>query len=177
LPEEYSDLEDVVKMVLAKYKGYDVCYEQVVIYSKEFRTAGSIDKLCILSNRKTSGFHIGDFKQFDNGMSYEPKGKKWMNFPFDHMVNSKWNHITCQLSFYAYHLEQLTGRKCERLFVDMIKPTKDSNGKIVKYDNYVVPIQYIKPQIEVALNKNKDRILEILEPTQQTIVINEEEYF
>lgn len=177
LPSEYADLEEIVKLVLSKYKHYNVCYEQVVVYSKEFRTAGSIDKTCIISNRKTSGFHLGDFKQFDNGMSYEPKGTKWMNVPFDHMVNSKWNGITCQLSFYAYHLEQLTGRKCERLFVDMIKPIKDAKGNMISYENYVIPIQYIKPQIEYALNKHKDKILEILEPIQQTIILNEEGYF
>src|SRR6187399_314365 len=118
------DIEKLIKGVLVKYKYYNKTYEQLVVYNEEFRTAGSLDKLSLVTNRKDSDFIISDFKVFAKGMDYEYKGQKWLNAPFDYMLNSKYNKISFQLSYYAYHFELLTGRKCQRLFIDLITPVK-----------------------------------------------------
>jgi hypothetical protein len=167
IKEEDSDIEGIVKQVLAKYQGYHRCYEQLVVYNEKYRTAGSLDKLGIMSNRKDSRFHLADFKCFDNGMSYEPKGQAWLNAPFDYLPNTKYTKINFQTSYYAWHFEKLTGRKCERIFVDMIRPIRDEKGKIVKYGNSIIPMPYMKHQVELLLETFKDRIINTLEPVIQ----------
>ena len=157
-----EDLHDVVKMVLEKYGEFHRTYEQIVVYNESLRTAGSLDKLGIISNRKTSGFKLYDFKRFEGGMSYESKGQKWLNYPFDHLLNSKYNKISIQLSFYAWHLEQLTGRQCEGLFIDVIQPII-RGGMILEYKNYLVPVNYQKHQIWTFLSHNKERIIKLMD--------------
>ena len=168
--ESDRDLEPLIKHVLKKYEDYNACYEQLVVYSEEYRCAGSLDKLSLISNRKTSNFIISDFKVFAGGMAFEAKGQKWLNAPFDYLPNSKYVKISFQASYYAHLFEGLTGRKCERLFVDMIVPIKNEAGKVVKYRNEVVPLMYMKPQVELMLETFKDKIMNIVEP----IVINQE---
>ena len=161
--ESDRDIEGLVKSVLAKYSKLNKTYEQVVVYNKTFRTAGSLDKLGIISNRKDSGFKVFDYKCFDGGMTYDHKGQKWFYEPFDYLINSRYNKISIQLSFYAWHLEQLTGRKCEGLFIDLIKPIK-VGGKVVEYKNTIIPVSYQKYGVEKLLEMNKDNILRLLEP-------------
>lgn len=160
--KEDEDLEDLVKTVLEKYKVYKKCYEQVVVYNEEFRTAGSIDKLCLLSNLKNGKFHMKDFKCFEGGMSYVPKGQPWLNHPLSHLPNSKYVKICIQLSFYSWHIEKLTNLKCEAQFIDMIKPIK-KDGKVVGYSNSEIPAVYLKTDIELLLNYFKPQILSELE--------------
>lgn len=162
--EENKDLEPVIYKVLEKYKPYNKTYSQLVVYNEKYRTAGSLDKLGVLSNRKDSKFHLSDFKRFEDGMSYVPKGQAWLNYPFDYMPNTKYTKINFQTSYYTWHFEELTGRKCERIFVDMIRPIRDNKGKIVSYGNQVIPMPYLKHQIEVLLETFKDKIINLLEP-------------
>lgn len=164
--ESDADLEDVIKRVLDKYKTYHSCHEQLIVYNEKTRTAGAMDKLGLLSNRKDSKFHLSDFKCFENGMSYIPKGQAWLNYPFDYLPNTKYTKINIQTSYYAWHFEQLTGRKCERIFVDMIRPIRE-NSEIISYANSVIPMPYLKPQIELLLETFKDKILQTLEPVKQ----------
>lgn len=164
-----ADLEGIIKQVLTKYQGFHRCHEQLIVYNHEFRTAGAIDKLGLVSNRKDSKFQIGDFKCFDNGMSYEPKGQAWLNYPFDYLPNTKYTKTNFQLSFYAWQFEQLTGRKCERMFVDMIRPIRGENGQIKGYANSVIPMTYMRHQVEVLLDTFKDKIINTLEPIIEEI--------
>ncbi|CAK0770608.1 conserved hypothetical protein [Gammaproteobacteria bacterium] len=155
--KEDADLETVIKTVLDKYKVYKKTFEQVVVYNDGFRTAGSIDKLCLLSNLKNGKFHMNDFKCFEGGMQYAPKGQPWLNAPLSHLPNSKYVKICLQLSYYSWHYEKLTGMKCEAQFIDMIKPIKE-NGKVVGYSNTVIPCAYLKTDIEAMLNYYKPQI-------------------
>lgn len=173
--ESDADLEPLIKHVLHKYKDYNKCYSQLVVYSDKYRCAGSLDKLSILSNRKTSSFVISDFKCFEGGMTYEAKGQKWLNAPFDYLQNSKYVKISFQCSYYAHLFEELTGRKCERLFCDMIRPIKE-NGKVIKYINQEIPLMYMKPQVELLLETYKNKILNIVEPIQLTQIEDEYEF-
>jgi hypothetical protein len=164
--ESDADLKGIIEHVLSKYKVYNKCFEQLVVYDEVYQTAGSLDKLALCSNRKDSKFHISDFKCFDNGMSYESKGQAWLNYPLDHLPNNKYTKINIQLSYYARHFQKLTGRKCERMFVDMIIPKKDSFGKVTGYINKVIPMTYLKMEIECVLEYFKEKIINELEPVQ-----------
>lgn len=173
---EDQDLEPLIKHVLKKYECYSSCYEQLVVYSEKYKCAGGLDKLSLVSNRKTSDFVISDFKCFDKGMSYEAKGQKWLNAPFDYLPNSKYVKISFQASYYALLFEELTGRKCQRLFVDMIRPIKDSNDKVIKYTNQEIPLMYMKPQVELFLETFKEKILNIVEPITISQTVEEDEF-
>jgi len=174
--ETDRDLEVLIKHVLKKYEDYHSCYEQLVVYSDEYRCAGSLDKLSLVSNRKTGGFVLSDFKCFKDGMAYVSKGQKWLNAPFDYLQNSKYVKISFQCSYYAYLFEQLTGRKCERLFCDMIQPVKKEDGRTT-YINKEIPLMYMKPQVELLLETFKDKILNLVEPKLITVNSEDEDEF
>ncbi len=157
---ENSDLEEIIKELSVKYKCYPRTYEDLVIYNEEFRTAGEIDRLAFTSKFKNCNVHIMDIKRFEGGMTYEPKGQPWLNWPFAHYPNTRYTKVTFQLSFYAWHYEKLTGQKIERLFVDMVKIV---DGKMI---NEVVPVQYIKTDIELLLSTFKQQIMNIVEPVK-----------
>lgn len=158
-----EDIKVLVEEVMSKYKFYNKTFEQVVVYDKGYRVAGSLDKLSLVSNRKDSRFHLSDFKAFEKGEKslYEVKGQAWLNAPFSHLPNTKYVKISFQLSFYAFLLEKLTGRKCERLFIDLIVP-KVENGKVVSFTNHVVPVSYLKNDIQIFLDHFKGNIMDDL---------------
>ena len=160
--QEDADLEPLVKKVLEKYSTYHRCFEQVVVFDENRRTAGSLDKLCLLSNRKNTKFHMNDFKCFEGGMQYAPKGQPWLNYPLNHLPNSKYVKICLQLSYYSLHLENLTDMRCEAQFIDMIVPKKE-NGKVIGYSNSLIPAPYMKMEIEAALNMFQPQIIATLE--------------
>lgn len=172
--QEDAAFAPLIRAVLKKYEGYSKTYQQVVVYHEMYRVAGSLDKLSLVSNRKTSDFIISDFKAFEAGMSYEPKGTKWLASPFDYMQNTKYNKISFQCSYYAHLFEELTGRKCARLFVDLIIPKK-TNGKLTGFTNEIVPLAYLKPQVELFLETFKDKILNLVQP--QVLITETEEEF
>lgn len=164
--KENEDLADIIKLASIKYKDYKQMFSDLVIFNHDTRTAGEIDRLSIKSAFKTSNFIISDFKLFEAGMSYVPKGKAWLNYPFDYLANTKYTKIAFQLSFYAWHYEKLTGQKCERMFIDLIIPIKDSAGKVVEYKNEVIPANYMKTEVELFLGTFKQQILNIVEPVK-----------
>lgn len=173
------DLKQAVPEILQKYKVYDKVHHQVVVYDLDTRTAGSTDSSCILTNRKDSRFHKGDWKCFEKGLSSlytVVKDQPWLNYPFEHLPNTKFVKISFQLSYYARHFEKLTGRKCERLFIDLIVPKWDSNGKLLSYENHVVDVNYLKNDIELLLKTFKDEILNDLEPKEDYIDLSVDEF-
>jgi len=163
LPED-EDLKELVPHVLSKYKVYNKCFEQGVPYSKQYRVAGSWDKLSLTSNRKDSKFVLSDFKCFAKGYDslFTVSGQPWLNAPFEHLPNTKFTKISMQLSFYAHLFEELTGRKCEKLFIDLITPVFDKNHKLVSYKNEVVPTMYLKNDVKIFLDTYKEEIMDEL---------------
>jgi len=164
--ETDEDLLELLPAVLDKYKEFNSTYEQGVVYSKEYMVAGSWDKMSIVSNRKDSRFQLSDFKAFEKGFDslFTISGEKWLNKPLNHLPNNKYTKISLQLSFYSYLFEELTGRKCERLFIDLITPvTKD--GRVVSFTNQVVPVSYLKNDIIIFLEYFKDEIKDMLNNT------------
>jgi len=163
---EDADLKDTIIMVSEKYSKYYSSYGDLVIYNEKYRTAGEIDRLCLVSNRKACNFIISDFKRFESdstGLQDIKGNKKWLEWPFDYLPATKHTKITFQASYYAYHFELLTGRRCERLFIDTIIPVKDKGGKTIDVRNEVVPLIYMKHDVERLLDHCKDMILSELE--------------
>ena len=182
LDSDDEDLRGLVVEVLAKYKAYHSTYEQGVPYSKEFRVAGSWDKLSLTSNRKDSKFVLSDFKCFAKGYDslFTVSGQPWLNAPFEHLPNTKFTKISMQLSFYAHLFEELTGRKCEKLFIDLITPMFDKDHKLISYKNEVVPTMYLKNDVKIFLDTYKDEIMDELNDVvnvEAKPVDTEEEYF
>lgn len=178
LIESDEDLKELVEDVLTKYKCYNSTFEQGVPYCKKYRVAGSWDKLCLVSNRKDSKFHLSDFKCFNKGLPslFEIKGQSFLNAPFEHLPNTKYTKISFQLSYYAFLFEQLTGRKCERLFIDLITP-KWNGTTLESYTNEVVPVIYLKNDIKIFLETFKDDILKDLDNTLDVFATEQEEIF
>lgn len=166
LPED-DDLKELVPHVLSKYKVYNKTFEQGVPYSKQYRVAGSWDKLSLTSNRKDSKFHLSDFKCFEKGYDslFTVSGQPWLNPPFNHLPNTKFTKISMQLSFYAFLFEELTGRGCEKLFIDLITPIFDENHRLLSYKNETIPTVYLKNDVKIFLETFKEEILDELNNT------------
>lgn len=166
-----EDLKQLITLVLEKYKTYNKVYNQVVVYNKEYRVAGSTDASCIVTNRVDSRFHKGDWKVFEKGVDslFAIKGQPWLNAPFEHLPNTKYTKITFQLSYYAHLFEELTGRKCERLFIDLIVP-KWKGDKLDSFTNHVIPIMYLKNDIKLLLETFKGDILDMISNTVNVAV-------
>lgn len=161
-----EDIKDLVISVLEKYKGYNKTYEQGIPYDLERRLAGSWDKLSLVSNRKDSKFHLSDFKCFEKGYDslFKISGQPFLNEPFSHLPNNKYTKISFQLSYYAHLFEELTGRKCERLFIDLITPVWNTDGTLKSYKNETVPVMYMKNDVMLLLEDFKDKIVTDMTP-------------
>jgi hypothetical protein len=75
----------------------------------------------------------------------------------------------------------LTGRKCEKVFIDLITPVYDSNNKLISYKNEVVPTMYLKNDIKILLETYKDEIKDMLDNTVKAefvdVTTDDEEIF
>jgi hypothetical protein len=171
-----QDLKQLLSQVLEKYKVYNNTFEQGIPYSKKYRVAGSWDKLSLVTNRKDSKFHLSDFKCFEKGFDslFKVSGQAWLHEPFSHLPNNKYSKISMQLSFYAYLFENLTGRKCERLFIDLIIPKWNKQNQLLSFENMTIPVNYLKNDIICFLEHFKSDILNLL---SNTVNINHEELF
>lgn len=163
---ENEDIADMVKSINAEYAKYNKCYEQLVVYNKDYRVSGTLDKLFLFSNRKDSAFGISDFKAFDD--KYDKDGnfvhsnyeglfvhRGWLLSPFDYLPNTKYTKISFQLSFYAHLFEELTGRKCKELFIHLANPKTKTHQK--------VPVMYMKREVMHALEYHKNKVMVELE--------------
>ncbi len=167
---ENKDLEVAIKSITAEYRDYNKTHDEICLYNEKYRVAGTTDKICVISNRKDSQVDLADFKtNVSKGIYYFSEYGKRMFAPFEHLQDCNYVKYSFQLSIYAYFFEQLTGRKVRQMFIHFVPPDMSKHQKI--------PVLYLKHEVDLLLETYKNRILEILEPTQQTIVINEEEYF
>lgn len=172
-----NDLKEFLPDVLRKYDKYKKTFEQGVPYCKKYRVAGSWDKLSLTSNRSDGKFHLSDFKCFEKGYDslFKVSGQSWLNAPFSHLPNNKFTKISFQLSFYAHLVEELTGRRCERLFIDLITPVFDENNRLLSYKNEVVHTMYLKNDVKIFLETFKDEIKEMLgEANLLNVSLNDE---
>lgn len=162
--EADKDIEEAVKEILSDYT--KPTFEQLVVYNTHWRTAGTLDKLTLSSNRKDSKFTVSDFKCFENFDLHESRG--WLKAPFDYLPKSKFIQIAFQLSYYAYHIEHLTAKKCDGLFIHLICPNSCKSGGKVKQERIYIP--YMKMEIEVLLETFKDQIKERLTNKNEFVI-------
>ena len=90
--------------------------------------------------------------------------KPWLNPPFNHLPNNKFTKISMQLSFYSFLFEELTGRGCEKLFIDLITPVFDENHRLLSYKTKQYNCLF-KNDIKIFLETFKDEILDELNNT------------
>lgn len=173
-----SDIKELVIHVLDKYKNYSKTYEQGIPYDLDRRLAGSWDKLSLTSNRKDGRFHLSDFKCFEKGYDslFKISGQSFLNEPFNHLSNNKYTKISFQLSYYAHLFEELTGRKCEKLFIDLITPTWNADSTLKSFKNEIVPIMYMKNDVKILLDYFKDRIINDMTPNNIYSDLDVEEF-
>ncbi len=152
---ENIDIADLIKSVNEEYKDYHGSFHQLVLYSEQYRIAGSCDKLFVFGNRKDSNFGISDFKAYEKPEELT-KVRGWCKAPFNHLPNSKFTKICFQLGIYSFMFEQLTGRRCKELFIHVIDSVNNTHKK--------VHIPYLKNDIAVLLNTYKEEILNDLTP-------------
>lgn len=159
-PED-SDIADGVKGILKVYDDYHKSYGQLVLFSEQYRVAGMCDRLSLISNRKDASFVMSDFKCFEKEISHVPSGTRFLNAPFDHLVNTKYTKIAFQLSFYSFMFEQLTGRKCIRQFIHWIDPRtvkRNEDGEL-NLVHKQIPVPYLKNDVIIFLETYKEKIL------------------
>lgn len=162
IPDEYADIAEIIKSVLKEYESFgDNTYEQLLVHNAHYRVAGAIDKCCFTSSRKDSSFHLSDFKCFDKGVEDLYLARGWFGIPFKHWPKTKYLKIATQLSFYAFQLEELTGKRCSGLWIHLIHPTTGTHQKI--------PVPYLRNDIIIALETHKEAILEMVTPKDEYI--------
>ena len=110
---------------------------------------------------------LSDFKCFVKGYDslFTVSGQSFLNAPLDHLPNTKFTKISLQLSYYSYLFEELTGRKCDKVFIDLITPVFDSNHKLLSYKNEVVPTIYLKNDVKIFLETFQEDIKDMLDNT------------
>lgn len=154
--EANSHLEPIIKDITSHYSAYHKTYDEICLYSKEWRIAGTTDKLCALSNRSNSEVDIADFKNWKSA-NFHSDYRKRMYAPIDHLQECNYIKASIQLSVYAYLFEELTGRRVRDLFIHHIPPEDMTKHRII-------PVIYLKNDIKDLLKIHKDKILRLVEP-------------
>ncbi len=162
--EENKKWEEVIKSVSAEYKGYNKSYNEVCLFNEEYRVAGTTDKICAISNRKDCEVDLTDFKNLGKDLKYFSDYKDRLYAPLEHLQDCDFVKFSIQLSTYAYFFELLTGRTVRKLYVHVI-PSNNMMG------HYKVPVMYLKNDIRLLLEANKNKILNKL-----GVVVNKRPY-
>ena len=167
IADENNDVKDLILSVLAEYKRYKKNISQLIVYNENYKCAGMSDNAFLFSFMKDSAFGMSDIKCFDDVLNTDGTIKHfsydtlfvrrgWLNAPFNHLPATKYTKICFQLSYYAHLLEELTGRKCNELFIHLIHPVKHTHQKIylpyLKNDVKLL-LETYKPQIDLLLAK------------------------
>lgn len=161
--ESDEDIIDGVKVILEPYSEYHKSYGQLVLFSETYRVAGKCDRMSTISNRKDCPIVMSDFKCFEKEIEHVPKGKRFLEPPFDHMVNTKYTKTCFQLSFYSYLFEELTGRPPIRQFIHWIDPRtmkRNENGEL-NVNHKLIPAPYLKTDVMLFLETYKEKIINL----------------
>lgn len=168
--------ESAIKSINEQYKEYNKSYNEVCLYNENYRIAGTTDKICAVSNRKDCEVDIADFKNLSKDLEFYSKYKNRMYAPVEHLSDCNFVKYSLQLSLYAYFFELLTCRRVRQLYIHVI-PTTNMMG------HQKIPVIYLKNDVKLILEANKNKILEslgeptILNKTIETISLQEDEIF
>ena len=113
-----NSLQTIFKQELNFYNDFrnkfkHLAYE-FVIGSEEYDIASAIDHLFI--NLLTGGLVMIDYKT-NTDIHKGEKFAKYMQWPLNHLKDTKLNHYAMQLSIYKFILEKYTGLKLEDMFI------------------------------------------------------------
>lgn len=160
IPTDCSDVEELIKSVVSSYDHFGKnTYQQLVVYNNFYRIAGAIDYTCFTSTRKDCSFELSDVKCFDKGVEDLYTTRGWFGIPFTHWPKTKYIKICCQLTFYAFQLEELTGKRCRGLWIHLIHPATGTHQKI--------PVPYLRNDILIALETHKEAIMDMVTPKDE----------
>jgi hypothetical protein len=159
LPDD-RDIKRLVKSVCREYDNYHSTYCQSVVYNEYYRIGGSPDCFALTSNRQDGQFEMSDIKVFERQDNlHDHKG--WLKAPLNHLSSTKFIKIALQLSFYAFQLEELLGKRCKKLFLHLICPITHTHQKI--------PIIYMRNDILLILEHNKEAIKEYSKKPEESL--------
>lgn len=159
-----AELKPSLDIILAHYKHFNQTHEQLVVYNNQYGTATAIDKLGMYSNRKDSCFSVSDWKCFEKMELHDHRG--WLKEPFSHLPDTKFTRICFQLSYGAWHFEELTGKRCKKLFIHLIQPSTVRQGVL---NQQIIPVPYIKHDIFLLLEHYSNQKNSILASNQESI--------
>ena len=112
----------------SQYRDYHRCYNEVCLYDAENKIAGTSDRILVHTSHKDSVISISDYKTNLGSLpqiDLDKKGKqkiKYLLGPVSHMIESKYNLYSLQISLYSYMLQKQTGRRIGKLFIHYINP-------------------------------------------------------
>lgn len=162
-----EDLESMIRSICSTYNEYGKVMQEECLFDDEYRIAGTADKILQVTNHKASKFDIEDYKtNMSKGIVTFDKYGKHLLHPMEHMESCNFNTYALQLSFYAFMLERMTGRKVRQMHITFIPPNNYMNWK-------KIPVPYLKTDVVNILNFYKSSILNKVNET--TAVEQEEE--
>lgn len=171
IPPEHEKYRPSILNIQSQYKDYYRSYQEVVLHDDENLIAGTCDNLFVMSSHKDSPILIGDYKTNIKPLSQieiNKEGKpviKYMLHCLEHMIDSKLNYYSLQLSLYAYMLQLQTGRRIGKLFIHYINP---DNPLI----NYQIPISYLRYEIIAMIQWYRSNAIPIEQPIKQKSVLS-----
>ncbi len=115
--------------------------DEFVIGSNEYGIASAIDHLFI--NKLTGGLVMVDYKT-NTDMYKNEKYAKYMQWPLDHLKDTKLNHYAIQLSIYKFLLEKYTNIELEDMFIAWFSEANE--------DYKIIQVPYLKNEVEKILN-------------------------
>lgn len=143
----YSSYNDTISRSVDKFNNV---YSEILLHNSNFKLAGTAD----LIYDHGDYFTIGDFKtnkRFNYSSSYNEHFKD----PISHLQYCEHNNYALQMSMYAYMYEQISNKKCKKIFALYLE-----NGKWVP-----IYCNYLKSDVKNILLHYKQSNFETLDKT------------
>lgn len=162
-----NNLEPVIRGICGSYNDYARVFSEECLFDEEYRIAGTADKVLMVTSHKASKFDLEDYKtNFSKGIYTFNKYGNSLLHPLEHMEDCNFNTYALQLSFYAFMLERMTGRRCRQLHITFIPGSNLNEWR-------KIPVPYLKSDVINILNFYKKSILE--KANKSTVVEQYEE--
>lgn len=155
--EHNSHLSEAIKSIMFEYKDYYQTFDEICLFNRDYRVAGTTDKICITTRHKSSEVDIADFKNNIKGISYYSDYKDRLYEPLSHLHDCNYVKYSIQLSLYAHFFEELTGRKVRQIYIHYIPPHDPMK-------HYKIPVMYMKNDVVTLLEHHKENVLKTLQP-------------
>lgn len=152
-----ADLEPIARKIRKYYENHHKHFNELLLYSDEFKMAGTTDKAVLRSGRGGQVVDFGDYKtnnrkeiQFDSSSNKNQKfswNNKYLLEPFDHIEHCNYWEYALQLSLYGYYAESTYGIKVGKLDIFFIDRAKSFVNRI--------PVPYMRLEAKALLEWHK----------------------